>query len=247
MLERNDELLGRGARRWRASIFRHVPETGDAAPAAREGRHRHRPQPRRRSSSPRSRPTPTSRSTAAPRATIYYLGLNQKNANLAKPEVREALQVAGRLRRDRRHHRRRTYGVVHQAFLPEGLPRRDQRQALQARRRQGQGAARQGRPAGRLHGHDGRAHDRRRSPTSPRRSRRRWAQAGIKLEIIPGDGKQTLTKYRARTHDIYIGQLGPGLSGPAHQRRDLRHQPGQRRRRRSRRRWPGATPGTSRR
>ncbi len=23
-----------------------------------------------------------------------------------------------------------------------------------------------------------------------------WAQAGINLEIIPGDGKQTLTKYR---------------------------------------------------
>ncbi|MFB6340059.1 ABC transporter substrate-binding protein, partial [Staphylococcus aureus] len=29
------------------------------------------------------------------------------------------------------------------------------------------------------------------------------AQAGVKLEIIPGDGKQTLTKYRARTHDMY--------------------------------------------
>jgi peptide/nickel transport system substrate-binding protein len=34
------------------------------------------------------------------------------------------------------------------------------------------------------------------------------AQAGVKLEIIPGDGKQTLTKYRARTHDSYIGQWG---------------------------------------
>jgi peptide/nickel transport system substrate-binding protein len=33
-------------------------------------------------------------------------------------------------------------------------------------------------------------------------------QAGIKLEIIPGDGKQTLTKYRARNHDIYIGNWG---------------------------------------
>ena len=35
-----------------------------------------------------------------------------------------------------------------------------------------------------------------------------FAQGGVKLEIIPGDGKQTLTKYRARTHDIYIGQWG---------------------------------------
>jgi peptide/nickel transport system substrate-binding protein len=34
------------------------------------------------------------------------------------------------------------------------------------------------------------------------------AQAGVKIEIIPGDGKQTLTKYRARNHDLYIGQWG---------------------------------------
>src|SRR6185295_17157811 len=39
-------------------------------------------------------------------------------------------------------------------------------------------------------------------------------QAGIKLEIIPGDGKQTLTKYRARNHDIYIGQWGQDYFDP---------------------------------
>jgi peptide/nickel transport system substrate-binding protein len=41
-----------------------------------------------------------------------------------------------------------------------------------------------------------------------------WAQAGVKLELIPGDGKATLTKYRARTHDIYIGQWGPDYLDP---------------------------------
>jgi peptide/nickel transport system substrate-binding protein len=41
-----------------------------------------------------------------------------------------------------------------------------------------------------------------------------WAKAGVKLEIIPGDGKQTLTKYRARNHDIYIGQWGPDYQDP---------------------------------
>jgi peptide/nickel transport system substrate-binding protein len=41
-----------------------------------------------------------------------------------------------------------------------------------------------------------------------------WAQAGIDLEIIPGDNKQTLTKYRARTHDIYIGRWGPDYQDP---------------------------------
>ena len=41
-----------------------------------------------------------------------------------------------------------------------------------------------------------------------------WAQAGIKLELIPGDGKQTLTKYRARAHDIYIGEWGADYLDP---------------------------------
>ena len=39
-------------------------------------------------------------------------------------------------------------------------------------------------------------------------------RAGIDVEILPGDGKQTLTKYRARTHDIYIGQWGADYWDP---------------------------------
>ena len=39
-------------------------------------------------------------------------------------------------------------------------------------------------------------------------------RAGIDIEIIPGDGKQTLTKYRARQHDIYIGQWGADYWDP---------------------------------
>ena len=72
-----------------------------------------------------------------------------------------------------------------------------------------------------------------------------WAQAGVEIEIIPADNKQTLTKYRARQHDIYIGRVGPGLSGPAHQRRDLRHPTPTTRDDAKSSRWPGATPGTS--
>ena len=41
-----------------------------------------------------------------------------------------------------------------------------------------------------------------------------FAKAGIKVVIIPGDGKQTLTKYRARRHDIYIGDWGPDYMDP---------------------------------
>ena len=39
-------------------------------------------------------------------------------------------------------------------------------------------------------------------------------RAGIDIEIIPGDGKQVLTKYRARTHDMYIGQWGADYWDP---------------------------------
>ena len=39
-------------------------------------------------------------------------------------------------------------------------------------------------------------------------------RAGIDVEIIPGDGKQVLTKYRARSHDMYIGQWGADYWDP---------------------------------
>lgn len=41
-----------------------------------------------------------------------------------------------------------------------------------------------------------------------------FAQGGVTLEIIPMDGKQALTKYRARNHDIYIGRWGPDYQDP---------------------------------
>ena len=39
-------------------------------------------------------------------------------------------------------------------------------------------------------------------------------RAGIEMEILPGDGKQTLTKYRARQHELYIGQWGADYWDP---------------------------------
>jgi peptide/nickel transport system substrate-binding protein len=41
-----------------------------------------------------------------------------------------------------------------------------------------------------------------------------FALADIKLEIVPGEGKQVLTKYRARAHDIFIGRWGPDYMDP---------------------------------
>ena len=60
------------------------------------------------------------RITSTPLGTVYYLGLNQKNPNLAKPEVREAFKwlvdydaIGSTLIKN--------IGVIHQNFLPMGL------------------------------------------------------------------------------------------------------------------------------
>jgi peptide/nickel transport system substrate-binding protein len=41
-----------------------------------------------------------------------------------------------------------------------------------------------------------------------------FAAAGIRLAIIPADGKQVLTKYRARHHDLFLGEWGPDYPDP---------------------------------
>ncbi len=68
------------------------------------------------------------------------------------------------------------------------------------------------------------------------------AEAGIKMELIPGDGQQTLTKYRARNHDIYIGRWGPDYQDPHTNADTFARNPDNSRRRRRPSRWPGATP-----
>ena len=79
--------------------------------------------------------------TSAPKGTVYYISLNQKNPNLAKPEVREAFKylvdydaIGETLIKG--------IGEIHQNFLPKGVLGVRRRQPLQARRRQGQGTAR---------------------------------------------------------------------------------------------------------
>lgn len=41
-----------------------------------------------------------------------------------------------------------------------------------------------------------------------------FAGAGVRLQILPGDDKETLTKYRARRHDIYLGDWGSDYPDP---------------------------------
>ncbi|MBI5716888.1 MAG: ABC transporter substrate-binding protein [Burkholderiales bacterium] len=152
------------------------------------------------------------KTTATPKGTVYYFSLNQKNPQLAKPEVREAFkwlvdyEAIGKTIM-------KNIGVVHQNFLPMGLF----------------GAARDN--PYKLDVPKARALLVKAGVTLPLKVtidmrtvqpvqgiteavQQTLKQGGIELEILPGDGKQTLTKYRARSHDIYIGTWGADYWDP---------------------------------
>lgn len=150
--------------------------------------------------------------TSAPKGTVYYFSLNQKNPNLAKPEVVEAMKylvdydaIGETLIKG--------IGTIHQTFLPDGQlgALNDKPYKLDVAKAK-ELLAKAGLPDGFTVTMDVRN-------TQPvtgiaENVQQTLAQAGIKLEIIPGDGKQTLTKFRARQHDIYIGQWGSDYFDP---------------------------------
>ncbi|MFD1746808.1 ABC transporter substrate-binding protein [Rhizobium helianthi] len=149
---------------------------------------------------------------SAPKGTVYYISLNQKNANLAKPEVAEAFKylmdydaIGATIING--------IGKVHQTFLPEGQlgALSDTPYKLDVAKAKELLAK-----AGLKDGFTVTMDVRNTQPVTgiAEAFQQTLAQAGIKLEIIPGDGKQTLTKYRARQHDMYIGQWGSDYFDP---------------------------------
>lgn len=143
---------------------------------------------------------------SAPKGSVYYISLNQKNPILAKPEVREAMKwlvdysaIGDTLIKN--------IGVVHQNFLPLGLfgASKENPYKLDVAKAKAL-LAKAGVPNGFKVSIDMRTQQPVQSIVEAFQQTAK--QAGIEVEIVPGDGKQTLTKYRARTHDMYIGQWG---------------------------------------
>jgi len=144
--------------------------------------------------------------TSTPKGTLYYFSLNQKNENFAKPEVRQAMKylvdyegigstfIKG-------------IGEIHQQFLPKGMLGASDEMPYKLDVEKAKELLAQ---AGLSDGFTVTMDVRNTQPVTAiaESVQQTMAQAGIKMEIIPGDGKQTLTKYRARSHDMYIGQWG---------------------------------------
>jgi peptide/nickel transport system substrate-binding protein len=209
-LERNDNYYGEKSKLARV-IYRHVKEAATQRLLLEKGdadiARNLTPQDLDALASDKSIKT-----TSTPKGTVYYFSLNQKNPNLAKPEVREAFKwlvdydaIGKTLIKN--------IGVVHQNFLPVGLlgastekPYKldvNKAKALLAK-------------AGLKDGFKVTIDMRTTQPVQgiTEAFQQTAKQAGIEIEILPGDGKQTLTKYRARTHDIYIGQWGADYWDP---------------------------------
>ncbi|MCO4316987.1 ABC transporter substrate-binding protein [Phyllobacterium sp. 21LDTY02-6] len=143
---------------------------------------------------------------SAPKGTIYYFSLNQKNENLAKPEVRQALKylvdydaIGEKLIKG--------IGEIHQTFLPKNILGQLDEKPFKLDVAKAKELLEK---AGLKDGFTVTMDVRNNQPVTgiAESVQQSFAQAGVKLEIIPGDGKQTLTKFRARTHDMYIGQWG---------------------------------------
>jgi peptide/nickel transport system substrate-binding protein len=149
---------------------------------------------------------------SAPKGTVYYISLNQKNADLAKPEVIEAFKylvdydaIGATLIKG--------IGEIHQTFLPKGvLGELDENPYKLDVAKAKELLAK----AGLADGFSVTMDVRNTQPVTgiAESFQQTLGQAGVKLEILPGDGKQTLTKYRARTHDMYIGQWGQDYFDP---------------------------------
>lgn len=149
---------------------------------------------------------------SAPKGTVYYISLNQKNEKLAKPEVQQAFKylvdydaIGATLIKG--------IGEIHQSFLPKDvLGALNENPYTFDVAKAKELLAKAGYPDGFTVTMDVRN-------TQPvtgiaESFQQTLGQAGVKLEIIPGDGKQTLTKYRARNHDMYIGQWGMDYFDP---------------------------------
>ncbi|HTZ79573.1 MAG TPA: ABC transporter substrate-binding protein [Stellaceae bacterium] len=146
------------------------------------------------------------------KGAITYLALNQKNQYLSKPEVVEALKYLvdyDGIEKNILHGTR----IVHQSFLPAGfLGAIDDKPYHFDLAKAKSLLAKAGLPDGFSITMD--VWNAYPWADIAQVIQQSWAEAGIKVDLIPGEGKQVITKFRARNHDIAILDWGPDYQDP---------------------------------
>jgi peptide/nickel transport system substrate-binding protein len=149
---------------------------------------------------------------AYPKADIFYLGLNQKDEHLKNPKVRQALRwlvdyqgmadsfLKGKFK-------------VHQSFWPSGFYASllDTPFKLDVAKAKALLAE-----AGYPDGFEINLDASNSSPSSDMAQsiQATMAEAGVKVNIVPGEQKQVITKYRARNHQMVLLYWSPDYMDP---------------------------------
>lgn len=152
------------------------------------------------------------KTTATSKGVVYYIAMNTKNPNFAKPEVREAMKllvdyaaIGETLIKN--------IGVINQNFIPVGMLGSSTVSPFKLDVEKAKALlAKAGLPNGFKVTIDMRTVQPVQGITEAFQQTAK--RAGVEIEILPGDGKQVLTKYRARSHDMFIGQWGADYWDP---------------------------------
>jgi peptide/nickel transport system substrate-binding protein len=143
---------------------------------------------------------------------IAYIALNQKHPILSKPQVAEAVKWL--IDYDGMHATfLKDQFIPHQAFLPLTFPGelKEKPYTLNVAKAKELLAA-----AGHPNGFEINLDVRNNFPfqNMAEAFQATAAQAGIKVNIIPAESRQVLTKYRARQHELVLQSWGPDYSDP---------------------------------
>ncbi len=155
---------------------------------------------------------PNFKLSSAARSYILYVAMNQNNANLAKPQVRQAIKWAIDYNAIQDNITPSTY-KIHQGFLPEGFPAAltDQPFKLDVAKAKALLAE-----AGLPNGFEITLDHASIQPTADiaQALQANLGAIGIKVTLLSGEGRQVITKTRARQHQLALLSWGSDYFDP---------------------------------
>jgi peptide/nickel transport system substrate-binding protein len=152
------------------------------------------------------------RTQSAPKATLWYMGLNVSGPQLGNKDVRQAMKYLVDYDGLQKTQFNGT-GIKHQTFLPDGQLGADNETPFSFDLAKAKELLAKG---GYPNGFDITMDVTNKSETRQLAAslQNSMAKAGVNLILLTADNKTTLTKYRASKHDIYLGTWGSDYQDP---------------------------------